>query len=43
MSSKSLVAESMLRLMQQRVQPVSESHLRGLTVIFVVRGLGDPA
>ena len=43
MSPTSLVAESMLRLMQQRVQPVSESHLRGLTAIFVARVLTDPA
>lgn len=43
MSPTSLVAESMLRLMQQRVQPVSESHLRGLTAIFVARVLTDQA
>lgn len=42
-SPTSLVAECMVRLLQQRVQPVSESHLRGLTAIFVARVLTDQA
>lgn len=43
MSPTSLVAESMLRLLQQRVKPTSESHLRGLTAIFMARVLADHA
>lgn len=42
-SPTSLVAECVVRLLQQRVQPVSESHLRGLTAIFVARVLTDQA
>lgn len=43
MSPTSLVGESMLHLLRQRVKPASESHLRGLTAIFMARILADHA
>lgn len=43
MSPTSLVAESVMRLMQQREQPMGESHLRGLATVFMARVLADSA
>jgi RNA polymerase sigma factor (sigma-70 family) len=41
MSPTSLVAETVLRLMQQREKPKSEDHLRGLATVFMTRVLAD--
>lgn len=43
MSPTSLVAESVLRLLQQREKPASEEHLRGLATVFMARVLADAA
>ena len=43
MSPTSLVAESVMRLLQQREQPMRESHLRGLATVFMARVLADSA
>ncbi len=43
MSPTSLVAESVMRLLQQREQPMQESHLRGLATVFMARVLADSA
>jgi RNA polymerase sigma factor (sigma-70 family) len=43
MSPTSLVAESVMRLLQQREQPMGESHLRGLATVFMARVLADAA
>ena len=43
MSPTSLVAESVMRLMQQRERPMRESHLRGLATVFMARVLADSA
>ena len=43
MSPTSLVAESVMRLLQQREQPMRESHLRGLATVFMARILADSA
>lgn len=43
MSPTSLVAESVMRLLQQREQPMRESHLRGLATVFMARVLADAA
>ncbi len=43
MSPSSLVAESVIRLMQQRSPPASEEHLRGLATVFMARVLADDA
>lgn len=41
MSPTSLVAESVIRLLQQRQKPASEEHLRGLATVFMTRVLAD--
>jgi len=43
MSPTSLVAESVMRLIQQREKPKSEEHLRGLATVFMARVLADHA
>ena len=43
MSPTSLVAESVMRLLQQREQPMREPHLRGLATVFMARVLADSA
>lgn len=43
MSPTSLVAESVMRLLQQRERPMRESHLRGLATVFMARVLADAA
>ncbi len=43
MSPTSLVAESVMRLLQQRDKPRSEEHLRGLATVFMARVLADNA
>jgi RNA polymerase sigma factor (sigma-70 family) len=43
MSPTSLVAESVMRLLQQRNTPRSEEHLRGLATVFMARVLADNA
>ncbi len=43
MSPTSLVAESVMRLLQQREQPMQESQLRGLATVFMARVLADSA
>jgi len=43
MSPTSLVAESVMRLLQQRERPMAESHLRGLATVFMARVLADSA
>ena len=43
MSPTSLVAESVMRLLQQRERPMRESHLRGLATVFMARVLADSA
>jgi len=40
-SPTSLVAESVIRLLQQRQKPSSEDHLRGLATVFMARVLAD--
>jgi RNA polymerase sigma factor (sigma-70 family) len=43
MSPTSLVAESVMRLLQQRERPMGEAHLRGLATVFMARVLADSA
>ena len=40
-SPTSLVAESVMRLLQQREKPASADHLRGLATVFMARVLSD--
>lgn len=41
LSPTSLIAESVIRLLQQRQKPSSEEHLRGLATVFMARVLAD--
>jgi RNA polymerase sigma factor (sigma-70 family) len=43
MSPTSLVAESIVRLLQQRNRPIDDDHLRGLATVFMARVLADHA
>ena len=43
MSPTSLVAESVVRLLQQRNKPIDDDHLRGLATVFMARVLADQA
>lgn len=43
MSPTSLVAESVVRLLQQRNKPIDDDHLRGLATVFMARVLADHA
>jgi DNA-directed RNA polymerase specialized sigma24 family protein len=43
MSPTSLVAESVVRMLQQRNRPIDDDHLRGLATVFMARILADHA
>ncbi len=43
MSPTSLVAESAIRMLNQRTKPASEAHLRGIATVFMARILADEA
>jgi DNA-directed RNA polymerase specialized sigma24 family protein len=43
MSPTSLVAESVVRMLQQRNRPIDDDHLRGLATVFMARVLADHA